>query len=841
MNLSIHLFNTCLLILIQCATCIVDKQQMKKTVHEMFLHGYTSYLKFAKHDDELMPLSCKGRRRGVTPSRGNVDDALGNFSLTLVDSLDTLIVLKEFDEFEKAVRFVIDTVQFDSDLDVSVFETNIRMVGGLISAHLMANILKNHDPNRLTWYKGELLDMAEKLGKKLLPAFNTTTGIPFSRVNLKYGITEKIRNQKNTCTACGGTMILEFAALSRLTGNPIFEEKAKKSMDFLWSQRHKESDLMGTVLNIHSGDWIRRESGIGAGIDSYYEYCLKAYILLGDDVYLHRFNKHYKAIMKYLNKKGLFINVQMDKPNVASRSFMDSLLAFWPGLQVLKGDIKPAIEMHEMLYLVMKKHKLIPEAFTYDFQVHWGQHLLRPEFIESTYFLYKATKDEHYLEVAADVVKSLNDHVKVKCGFAAIKDVRTMTHEDQMESFLLAETFKYLYMIFAEPEDLIFDPDVFVLTTEAHFLPLSIGESDTDKPRKIFLDIDEVVDEDHHTYDKICPYYEEEFKNSEKIVEYGKNIRLETQAFVKQLTSGYSLKDETCEVIQPQLDPKNFKYDDKEQLKLLSDIGITVELDKSGNIKFTHTPFTLQSQAQKYLEDTFLSSTDQVIIIAGKEFIGEHVLLGLICVIGWLISLFIAQCAARAKQGLAYMTEMINIHKTLSEANENLMMKLRRTVQIISAPYYGLKYKTIASPAQYGFDFSDPKFITGKLELAKPLDGCSPLYNIEECNGKIIIIRRGKCMFQEKSRNAQNVNGIGVIIIDNVVGSSSETAPPFAMVGDNTQEDDIYIPTVLLYDVESQDLLKAFQQNPDIIVRIGESFANPSQVFQRSLINYVKK
>uniref|UniRef100_A0A0N5BK53 alpha-1,2-Mannosidase n=1 Tax=Strongyloides papillosus TaxID=174720 RepID=A0A0N5BK53_STREA len=792
MNLSIHLFIACLLILIQCATCIVDKEQMKKTVHEMFLHGYTSYLKFAKYDDELMPLSCKGRRRGVTPSRGNVDDALGNFSLTLVDSLDTLIVLKEFDEFEKAVRFVIDNVQFDSDLDVSVFETNIRMVGGLISAHLMANILRNHDSNRLTWYKGELLDMAEKLGKKLLPAFNTTTGIPFSRVNLKYGITEKIRNQKNTCTACSGTMILEFAALSRLTGNPIFEEKAKKSMDFLWSQRHKESDLMGTVLNIHSGDWIRRESGIGAGIDSYYEYCLKAYILLGDDVYLHRFNKHYKAIMKYLNKKGLFINVQMDKPNVASRSFMDSLLAFWPGLQVLKGDIKPAIEMHEMLYLVMKKHKLIPEAFTYDFQVHWGQHLLRPEFIESTYFLYKATKDEHYLEVAADVVKSLNDHVKVKCGFAAIKDVRTMTHEDQMESFLLAETFKYLYMIFAEPEDLIFDPDVFVLTTEAHFLPLSIGESGTDKPRKIFLDIDEVVDEDHHKYDKICPYYEEEFKNSEKIVEYGKSIRLETQAFVKQLTSGSSLKDETCEVIQPQLDPKNFKYDDKEQLKLLNDIGITVELDKSGNIKFTHTPFT-------------------------------------------------AQCAARAKQGLAYMTEMINIHKTLSEANENLMMKLTRTVQIISAPYYGLKYKTIASPAQYGFDFSDPKFVTGKLELAKPLDGCSPLYNIEDCNGKIIIMRRGRCMFQEKSRNAQNVNGIGLIIIDNVVGSSTETAPPFAMVGDTTQEDDIYIPTVLLYDVESQDLLKAFQQNPDIIVRIGESFANPSQVFQKSLISYVKK
>ena len=66
-------------------------------------------------------------------------------------------------------------------------------------------------------------------------------------------------------------------------------------MDFLWSQRHRSSDLMGTVLNVHSGDWVRRESGIGAGIDSYYEYCLKSYILLGDRSYLERFNKVKKS------------------------------------------------------------------------------------------------------------------------------------------------------------------------------------------------------------------------------------------------------------------------------------------------------------------------------------------------------------------------------------------------------------------------------------------------------------------------------------------------------------------------------------------------------------------
>lgn len=99
----------------------------------MFLHGYHAYMNNAFPQDELMPLSCKGRQRGVTPSRGDMDDALGNFSLTLIDSMDTLVVIGEYEEFERAVRLTVKNVRFDSDLVVSVFETNIRMIGGLIS------------------------------------------------------------------------------------------------------------------------------------------------------------------------------------------------------------------------------------------------------------------------------------------------------------------------------------------------------------------------------------------------------------------------------------------------------------------------------------------------------------------------------------------------------------------------------------------------------------------------------------------------------------------------------------------------------------------------------------
>lgn len=222
----------------------------------------------------------------------------------------------------------------------------------------------------MPWYRGEMLEMAKDLGYRLLPAFNTSTGIPHARINLRHGMkVAELLNSRETCTACAGTILLEFAALSRLSGEPIFEVKAHAAMDALWKFRNRGSDLMGTVLNVHSGDWIRRDSGVGAGIDSYYEYTLKSYVLLGDSKYLTRFNRHYNAIMKYISNGPLMMDVHMHRPHAKSRNFMDALLAFWPGLQVLSGDLKPAVQTHEMLYQVMQMHTFIPEAFTFDFQV----------------------------------------------------------------------------------------------------------------------------------------------------------------------------------------------------------------------------------------------------------------------------------------------------------------------------------------------------------------------------------------------------------------------------------------------------------------------------------------
>lgn len=125
--------------------------------------------------------------------------------MTLVDSLDTLVLLGDFEEFENALKLVVKDITFDNDIVVSVFETNIRMLGGLLSAHLLAEKIAKQNRNILTWYDNELLSMAKDLGFRLLPAFNSSTGIPHARINLKYGMNDKeLAKNKETCTACAG-------------------------------------------------------------------------------------------------------------------------------------------------------------------------------------------------------------------------------------------------------------------------------------------------------------------------------------------------------------------------------------------------------------------------------------------------------------------------------------------------------------------------------------------------------------------------------------------------------------------------------------------------------------
>ncbi|KAA8590025.1 hypothetical protein FQN60_013390 [Etheostoma spectabile] len=288
--------------------------------------------------------------------------------------------------------------------------------------------------------------------------------------------------------------------------------------------------------------------GVGAGIDSYYEYLLKAYILLGDDLFLERFNIHYASIMKYISQPPLLLDVHIHKPLLPARTWMDSLLAFFPGLQVLKGDIRPAIETHEMLYQVTKKHNFLPEAFTTDFRVHWAQHPLRPEFAESTYFLYKATGDPYYLEAGRTILDNLNRFARVPCGFAAMKDM-----------------FKYLFLLFAEAEDLPFDVEDYIFTTEAHLLPLSLSTA----PHSSSIPSNRTSEEelDDSNFDWTCPNTRLLFPDPA----YPRNLR-------DPIRSAPGMG-------RPPLRAQDFMANNHEHLELLRKMGVSLIHLKDGRVQ----------------------------------------------------------------------------------------------------------------------------------------------------------------------------------------------------------------------------------------------------------------
>uniref|UniRef100_A0A672ZPG9 alpha-1,2-Mannosidase n=1 Tax=Sphaeramia orbicularis TaxID=375764 RepID=A0A672ZPG9_9TELE len=444
------------------------KVKMKDMAKEMFYFGYDNYMKYAFPEDELNPIDCEGRGPDVlNPSNININDVLGNYSLTLIDTLDTLLVLGNVTEFQRAVKLVIDTVSFDKDSTVQVFEANIRILGSLISAHILLTDPK-HPFGEVGFegYDNELLHLAHDLAVRLLPAFeNTSTGIPYPRVNLKTGVPLDSINE--TCTAGAGSLLVEFGILSRLIGDSTFEWVARRAVRALWNLRSNETGLLGNVVNIQTGQWVGKQSGLGAGMDSFYEYLLKSYILFGEKEDYKMFQAAYESIQNHLRRgrescnegegdPPLYVNVNMFSGEIMN-TWIDSLQAFFPGLQVLNGDVDNAICLHAFYYAIWKRFGALPERYNWQLQAPDVLfYPLRPELVESTYLLYQVSIIMRYYV----------------CGYATLHHVVDKSKEDRMESFFLSETCKYLYLLFDEDNPLHKSDNKYIFTTEGHVVPI---------------------------------------------------------------------------------------------------------------------------------------------------------------------------------------------------------------------------------------------------------------------------------------------------------------------------------------------------------------------------------
>ena len=410
-------------------------------VRTELLHAWNNYERYAWGHDALKPLS-----------KTHHDWYGQSLLMTPVDALDTLVLMKCDAEAGKARALITSELSFDRDIYVKNFEITIRLLGGLLSGY------------QLTGDK-RLLTLAEDLGNRLLPAFNSPTGLPYVFVNLRTGqVRDPVWNPAET-----GTLLLEFGTLSKLTGKPIFYDKAKRALVETYKRR-SPLGLVGSGINVETGAWTDNDSHISGGIDSYYEYLWKCWLLFGDKDCLEMWNGSIPAINKYLADDAggeLWYGHADMLSGQRTETTYGALDVFFPAVLALSGDLTRARRLHASSFKMWNLHGIEPEVIDYKtMRIIAKTYHLRPEIIESTYYLHHYTKDQQYRQMGETIFNDFVKYCRADAGYAALSDMVTKQQRDEMESFALAETFKYFYLLFAPPSTLEFDKVVF--NTEAH-------------------------------------------------------------------------------------------------------------------------------------------------------------------------------------------------------------------------------------------------------------------------------------------------------------------------------------------------------------------------------------
>jgi hypothetical protein len=419
----------------------LDRAALAEQVRAAMRDSWQAYEQFAWGHDELRPVSRTVRDWYAAP-----------LLMTPVDALDTLLLMGLKDEAARAENLIAERLSFDLDAPVKNFEITIRVLGGLLSAHQMTG-----DPR--------LLRLAEDLGRRLLPVFDSPTGMPYTFVNLRTGRTSGPRSNPAEI----GTLLLEFGTLARLTGRPVFYDKAKNAVVQLY-RRRSGIGLVGDEIDVETGAWTSRASHIGGGIDSYYEYLLKCSRLFGDADCGAMWRASRRAVNRYLaddTPSGFWYGEADMLSGRRTASQFGALHAFFPAVLVLDGDLKRARRLEDSCFKMWSLHGIEPEVIDYRaMRVVEAGYPLRPEIMESAYYLRRVTGDPRYLEMARAFFDGLVRHCRAGGGFTVLKSVVTKERGDLMPSYFLAETLKYLYLTFAPDE--VLDLGKVVFNTEAH-------------------------------------------------------------------------------------------------------------------------------------------------------------------------------------------------------------------------------------------------------------------------------------------------------------------------------------------------------------------------------------
>lgn len=228
---------------------------------------------------------------------------------------------------------------------------------------------------------------------------------------------------------------------------------------------------MGKHIHTGSGNWIETSSGVGSNADSYYEYLLKSYLMFNKYEYLEMFIDTFHPIKRFVQYDDWFGEVDMNSGK-NRRNRVESLQAFWPGMEASIGLTHSSSKLLNAFYGIWNSLDFIPEEFDQlvwlsGNGVHGNTHYpLRPELIESTYHHYMSTKDRSWLKAGLNFLESIETYSYTECGYASISDSKEKTLSDDMPSYFLSETCKYLYLLFDETNFL--HDRAYIFSTEAH-------------------------------------------------------------------------------------------------------------------------------------------------------------------------------------------------------------------------------------------------------------------------------------------------------------------------------------------------------------------------------------
>ncbi|RAJ88017.1 mannosidase alpha-like ER degradation enhancer 2 [Chitinophaga dinghuensis] len=410
-------------------------------VKNEFVRSWEAYRTYAWGHDVLEPLT-------KTAS----DWYKESLHISPIDAYSTMRVMHLNKYAAEVEQYIKDSVSFDKDIYVKTFEVNIRVLGGLLCMYEYTR-----DPR--------ILEKTKDFGDRLLQAFKSRTGIPYYWVNLKTGAVKGYKVN----TAEAGSYIFEMGILSYYTKDPKYYQAAKKANLYLWSKR-SALDLVGEEINNETGEWVNRNSFIGAGVDSYYEYLLKTWLLFKDPDLKPIWDRSLTAINRYIpdhTSTGVWygrVNMDTGERTSTTVTLYD---AFWAGLLCLAGDTARAAVFQDTWNGLWNKYGLEPMEYDYRKGIPFNpSYDLNPEIIESTWYLHYFTDDAKYLARGQQYYQDMIKYCKTDIAFTAIADVRTKKQRNELPTFFFAETMKYYYLLFGGNDGV--NPDKYVFNTEAH-------------------------------------------------------------------------------------------------------------------------------------------------------------------------------------------------------------------------------------------------------------------------------------------------------------------------------------------------------------------------------------